>query len=83
MNEKDIGMCVFLGGAALVLFGTVVYGVLTGTIPTLGGESRYDSEILWLSREQDRRLFWFAVGYHLLVGSGATWLGIRVARGKD
>lgn len=83
MNEKDFGMCVFLFGAAVVLFGSVVHGVVTGAIPTLGGEGRYDTAILWQSREHEPRLFWFAVGFHLVVGGGAAWLGIRIARGKD
>ncbi len=80
MSGKDFGIRVFLGGAAVLLLGSVVYGLLTGEIPTIGGEGRYDSELLWQSREQAPRYFWFAVGFHLVLGSGAAWLGARLAR---
>lgn len=83
MSGKDSGVCVFLGGAAVVLLGSVVYGLLTGEISTMGGEGRYDSDLLWQSREREPRYFWFAVGFHFVLGSGAAWLGVRLARDDE
>ena len=82
MSEKDRGLCVFLAGVALVVLGATAYGLVTGDIPTLGG-NRYESDLIWRSREQEPRYFWFAVGWYLFVAGGAGWLAVRLLRGKD
>lgn len=83
MSGKDLGGSIFLAGLTVVLIGSVAYGLLTGEIPTLGGTGRYEADILWQSREDEPRLFWFAVSYHLVIAVGAAVLGMRIAGDEE
>lgn len=82
MDEQNRGWFIVAVGTAVLLLGTVVYGLVTGEIPTVGGR-RYESELIWQSREQEPRLFWFAIVVHLAVSIAAGFLARHNWLGRD
>ncbi len=73
------GLIITLLAAAALLLGTVVYGLVTGDVPTYAGEHK-QSEVRWRSRESETGYFWSAVGIHGILGIGAVWWARRIQR---
>jgi hypothetical protein len=82
MNADNCRRGIFCLGVAVTAFGTVVYGLFTGDIVTLGGSGR-DPDMVWQSRAGEPQLFWIAVGIHVAVGSFFGYMALREARGKE
>lgn len=83
MDGVACGRMIFSIGVAIVALGTVVYGVMTGEIPTVGGGSRYEQEMIWQSRIGEPRLFWFAAVTHSAIGAFFGYMALRDARGQE
>lgn len=82
MDSVTRGRLIFSIGVSIVAFGTVVYGLMSGDIVTIGGGSRYEQEIIWQSRAEEPRLFWFAVVAHSAIGAFFAYMAFRDARGE-
>lgn len=82
MSAEDRGILLFSLGVAIVAFGTVIYGLVTGHIMTLGGQGR-NPDMIWQSRMSEPQLFWFAVGVHSAVGVFFSYLAVTEAMGRE
>ncbi|WP_133735598.1 hypothetical protein [Halospina denitrificans] len=82
MKTGDFEFSVFLSFSGLIVLSTVIYGLATGDIVTVGG-GRYSADIIWLSSDNESDRFWFAVCFHLFIAGFCAYQAVQTAKGKD